>query len=114
MVIKSKEKIFANTHEEADCVIIYLMLYTAIKRKSKSIKVMCTDTDVFLLFMYAYEKHKLSCTLIMEDPVAGRTVCDIKASAVKNLGRTKQNVRAHVLSGCDSVSALWNRQTKCC
>ena len=46
---------------------------------------MCTDTDVFLLFMYAYEKHKLSCTLIMEDPVAGRTICDIKASAVKML-----------------------------
>ena len=59
------------------------MLHTAMKRKSKSIKVMCADTDVFLLLMYAYEKHKLSCTLIMEDPVTGRTVCDIKASAVK-------------------------------
>ena len=59
------------------------MLHTAIKRKSKSIKVMCTDTDVFLLFMYAYEKHKLSCKLIIEDPVTGHTVCDIKASAGK-------------------------------
>ena len=67
------------------------MLHTAIKRKSKSIKVMCADTDVFLLLMYAYEKHKLSFTLIMKDPVTGRTVCDIKA-AVKNLGRTKQYV----------------------
>ena len=68
---------------------------------------MCTDTNVFLLFMYAYEKHKLSCTLIMEDPVAGRTVCDIKASAAKNVGRTKQYVRAHVLSGCGSLSQLY-------
>ena len=83
---------FCNIHEEADSVIIYLMLHTAMKRKSKSIKVMCADTDVFLLLMYAYEKHKLSCTLIMEDPVTGRTVCDIKASAVKQLGRTKQYV----------------------
>ena len=68
---------------------------------------MCADTDVFLLLMYAYEKHKLSCTIIMEDPVAGRTVCDIKASAVKNLGRTKQYVQAHVLSGYDSLSQLY-------
>ena len=75
---------------------------------------MCADTDVFLLLMYAYEKHKLSCTLIMEDPVTGCPVCDIKASAIKNLGRTKQYVLAHVLSGCDSVSALWNRQRKGC
>ena len=72
-----------NTHEEADSVVIYLMLHAAMERKSKSIKVMCADTDVFLLLMYAYEKHKLICTLIMEDPVTGRTVCDIKASAVK-------------------------------
>ena len=57
--------------------------------------------------MYAYEKHKSSCTLITEDPVTGRTVCDIKASAVKQLGRTKQYVRAHVLSGCDSLSQLY-------
>ena len=77
------------------------------KRKSKSIKVMCADNDVFLLLMYAYEKHKLSCTLIMEDPVAGHTVCDIKASAVKNVGRIKQYVRAHVFSGCDSLSQLY-------
>ena len=59
------------------------MLHKAMKRKSKSIKVICADTDVFLLLMYAYEKHKLSCTLIKEDPVTGRTVCDIKASSVK-------------------------------
>ena len=68
---------------------------------------MCTDTDVFLLFIYAYEKHKLSCTLIMEYPVTGRTVCDIKASAVTNVGRTKQYVQAHVFSGCDSLSQLY-------
>ena len=43
----------------------------------------------------------------MEDPVAGCTVCDIKASALKNLGRTKQYVRAHVLSGYDSLSQLY-------
>ena len=68
------------------------MLHTAMKRKSKSIKVMFADTDVFLLLMYAYEKHKLSCTLIMEDPVTGRTVCDTKVSVAKNVGRTKQYV----------------------
>ena len=43
----------------------------------------------------------------MEDPVTGRTVCDIKASAVKQLGRTKLYVRVHVLSGCDSLSQLY-------
>ena len=98
-----------NTHEEADSVIIYLMLHTAMKRKSKSIKVMCADTDVFILLMYAYEKHKLSCTLIMEDPATGRPVCDIKAFAIKNLSRTKQYVLAHVLSGGDSLSQLYGK-----
>ena len=68
---------------------------------------MCADTDVFLLLMYAYEKHKLSCTLIMEDPVTGRSVCDIKASAIKNLDRTKSYVLAHALSGCHSLSQLY-------
>ena len=68
---------------------------------------MCADTDVFLLLMYAYEKHKLSCTLIMEDPVTGCPVCDIKVSAIKNLGRTKQYVLAHVLSGGDSLYQLY-------
>ena len=51
---------------------------------------MCPDTDVFL-FMYAYEKHKLSCTLLMEDPVAGK----------------KQDVWLHVLSGCGVLSQLY-------
>ena len=50
-----------------------------------TIKVMCADQDVFLLLVYAYEKHKLSCSLIVEDPVAGRTMYDIKASAIKKL-----------------------------
>ncbi len=44
---------------------------------------MCADTDVFLLLIYAYEKHKLSCSPIMEDRVADRTMCDIKAFAIK-------------------------------
>ena len=60
-----------------------------------TIKVMCADTDVFLLLMYAYEKHKLSCSLIVEDPVAGRTMSDIKASAIKDKGPTDKYVRAH-------------------
>ena len=71
------------------------MLHVAVDKKAKSIKVMCADTDVFLLLMYAYEKHKLLCSLIMEDPVAGRTMSDIKASAIKDKGPTDKYVRAH-------------------
>ncbi len=45
--------------------------------------------------MYAYEKQKLFCSLIMEDPVAGRTMSDIKSSAIKDKGPTDKYVRAH-------------------
>ena len=71
------------------------MLHVAVDKKAKSIKVMCADTDVFLLLMYAYEKLKLLCSLIMEDPVAGRTLYDIKAFAIKDKGPTDKYVRAH-------------------
>ena len=70
------------------------------KRKSKSIKVMCADIDVFLLLIYAYEKHKLSCTLIMEDPVTGCPVCDIKASAIKKKSSQDKTI-------CSSTCSLW-------
>ena len=66
---------------------------------------MCADTDVFLLLMYAYEKHILSCTPIMEDPVTGRSLCDIKASAIK-IWIGQNHVLAHALSGCDFLSQL--------
>ena len=95
-----------NTHEEADSIIIHQMLYIA-EIGADTIRVICADTDVFLLLMYAYEKHELSCSLTMKDPVSGRTVCDIKASAKKHQGMTDQYVRAHVLSGCDTVSQFF-------
>ena len=95
-----------NTHEEADCIIIHQMLHAA-EIGAKHVKILCADTDVFLLLMYAYEKHELTCELIMEDPVSGRTVVDIKASTETHIGMNKQYVRVHVLSGCDTVSQLF-------
>ena len=95
-----------NTHEEADATIIHQMLYVA-QSGADTIKVMCADTDVFLLLMYAYGKHELSCSLTMEDSVSGHMACDIKASAEKHYGLTEQYIRAHVLSGCDTVSQFF-------
>ena len=72
-----------------------------------SIKVICDDTDVFVLLMYFYNETCLSCIVTTESPIAGRSVIDIGASAAQHKEVIKQLPKDHALTGCDTVSYIY-------
>ena len=86
-----------NTHEEADVMIINQLL-VLVNGGVSHIRVICDDTDVFILLTYYYCREALTCDIIIESHVAGRNVVDIKATAACNLPAV------HALTGCDTTS----------
>ena len=72
-----------------------------------SIKAICDDTDVFVLLMYFYNEKCRSCIVIMESPIACRSVIDIGASAAQHKEVVKQLPKDHALTGCDTVSYIY-------
>ena len=69
------------TQEEADVIIIHQVIQLA-RNDAKSIKVICDDTNVFILLMYAFVTYQLSCLVIMEGTISSRTLLDVGASTV--------------------------------
>ena len=104
IIIQRRDMII--THEEADVIITNQVVQLA-KAGSSSIKVVCDDTDVFVLLVYFYIKENLSCDLTMVGTSSGRTAVDIKATSVKHSDIACELLPAHVLSGCDTVSQLY-------
>ena len=76
----SKRDALYHVHEEADVIIVNQLVYLA-DQGARNILVVCDDTDVFILLIYFYCGKDLSCGVIMESPVPGRTVVDIKANS---------------------------------
>ena len=91
------------THEEADVIIIHQVIQIA-NAGAKSIKVICDDTDVFILLMYAVLSHQLSCSVTMESTSSARTLIDVCASAEKHSSIVSQLPAAHAITGCDTVA----------
>ena len=87
------------THEEAD-VIIVNQVVSAAQLGATSLKVIAEDTDVFVLLVHFYVEQGLTCGLVMESPISGRALVDIRASAAKNIDISTQVLRAHALTGC--------------
>ena len=96
----SKRDALYNVHEEAD-VIVNQLVYLA-DQGARNILVVCDDTDVFILLIYFFCGKDLSCGVIMESPVPGRTVVDIKATADKHKHIVEHLPGSHALSGCDT------------
>lgn len=94
-----REKNLKTTHKEAD-VIIPRQLVDAATQGSKCIKVICNDTDVFILLIHYYQKCSLTCTLLMESTSTG-------ATAKQHADITCQLLAAHALTGCDTVGFMW-------
>ena len=90
-----------NVHEEADVIIVNQLVYLA-DQGARNILVVCDDIDVFILLIYFYCGKDLSCGVIMESPVPGRTVVDIKATADKYKHIVEHLPGVHALSGCDT------------
>ncbi len=95
-----------NTHEEADVIIVNQMVYAA-KRGASNISIICDDTDVFVLLLHFYCKEELNCTVIMQSPIKGRSVIDIRASAAISESESQDLPAMHALSGSDTTSYLF-------
>ena len=94
------------THEEADVIIVQQMVNLS-QHGCLSIKVICDDTDVFVLLMYFYNERCLSCIVTMESPIACSSVIDIGASVAHHKEVVNHLPAAHALTGCDTVSYIY-------
>lgn len=95
------------THEEADVIIVQQVVHLAgIGRDS--IRVIADDTDVFVLLLHFFREKELTCNIVMVGTSSGRRCADIKATVEKHGDTINDILPAHVLSGCDTVSSLWN------
>ena len=79
----SKRDALHNAHEEADVIIVNQIVYLT-DQGARNILVVCDDTDVFILLIYFCCGKDLSCGVIMESPIPGRTVVDITATVDKH------------------------------
>ena len=94
------------THEEADVIIVQQMVQLG-SIGVQNIRVICDDTDVFVLLLLFFVLEKLTCSLVMVGTNHGRSVVDIRATAQKHAGFITQVLPAHARSGCDTVAYLW-------
>ena len=94
------------THEEAD-VIIPRQVVDAATQGSKCIKVICDDTDVFILLIPYYQQCSLTCIVLMEGTSRMRAVIEIGATAKQHADIAGQLLAAHALTGCDTVAFVW-------
>ena len=94
-----------NTHEEADSIIIH-QLKTAIDGGAQCVKVICEDTDVFILLMHFYYQYKWNCNVLMEGTSGERKVISIREATEKHKSNIESLVALHALSGCDTVPQM--------
>jgi hypothetical protein len=93
------------THEEADVIMVNQMLHLAHSR-SNPIRVICDDTDVFILLVHFYASQDLSCNLTMESTSGNRTVIDIGDTVKQHQDVVRSILSCHVPTGCDTVARL--------
>ena len=91
------------SHEEADVIITQRAVHAALN-EIKSVKVICDDTDVFVLLVYVYYLEHLKATLLVESTSGERTVIDIGATATKHQTIIPNLLATHVLTGYDTVA----------
>ena len=88
-------------HEEADAIIIHHLVHIASAASDDAhIKVICDDTDVFVLLIHFYIKEKMTANISMESPCAGQT-------SLKHKNIAKYLPAVHTLTGSDTVSYLF-------
>lgn len=61
------------THEEAGVVMVQQMVHLA-KKEGCVIKIICDDTDMFLLLLHHYYCNSLDCTVFMGDISAKQAI----------------------------------------
>lgn len=98
----------STTHEEAD-VIIPQQLVHAVNEGAECIKVVCDDSDVFVLLLHFYYNLKLETTVLLESTTSSRNVVSIGKSVQANIRIIPSLLAAHALTGCDSVPRMFGK-----
>ena len=93
------------SHEEAD-VIIPQQVSSALASGCSSLKVVCEDTDVFVLLCHFYNDQDWTADLFMEGFAAGTSLICIKSSVERNKDILPSLLSAHSF-GCDTVPSLF-------
>lgn len=92
-------------HEEADVNIIRQCLQCA-EEGGTPIKVICDDTDVFILLTAYVHKYSIESIVNMESFSSSRSTISINKTA-KNADMASSIIPAHALSGCVPQD-VWN------
>ena len=97
------------THEEADITLCSYMLKAAAS-SAETVRIVCDDTDVFVLLVYWTWRKTIRKNTQMEK--CDDTVHDIHATLVKLGGKCGQLPGIHALSGYDTVSYPYGKGKK--
>ena len=99
------------SHEEADVIMIIQLLWVVTTSSTtKSVKVICDDTDVFALLIHYVHTENIENTIIniMQATKNGHPIIDIHEVIEKMIAEkldTALILQVHALSGCDTVAA---------
>ena len=94
--------------EEADVIMIKQIIAISEELDGAGIRVMCDDTDVFVLLLHFYRLREMSCSITMESLARERKCVDIiMTTATKHKEIIPNLLAAHALSGCDTVAQCW-------
>ena len=95
------------SHEEADVIMIQQVFHAA-EHGGSLIKVVCDDTDVFVLLANFVEKHTLESTVLMEETHYDRKIININETITQHRSIIPSLLPMHSLSGCDTVPKHFN------
>ena len=91
------------TQEEAD-VIIPRQVMSVIQEGASCVRIVCDDTDVFLLLLHTLYPFDANVTIQMDSPKnEDRGLIDIMRTGLVNIDLVPHLLAAHSLSGCDTV-----------
>ena len=97
------------THEEADITLCSYMLKAAAS-SAETVRIVCDDTDVFVLLVYWTWRKTIRKNIQMEK--WDGMVLVIHATVVKLGDKCGQLPGMHALSGCDTVSYPYGKGKK--
>ena len=93
-------------HEKADVTIISYVLHVVGEGKNV-VRVLCDDTDVFVLIVFWLWRNQLVYQMQMER--WDGTVLDINQTCTKLGSKCPQLLGMHALTGCDTTSFPFNK-----
>ena len=95
------------TQVEADFIIPQQIHIVKQPRKVKNFKIICDDTDAFLLLLYYYVTQKWTGDILLESLEEGQSLISIKKTAEKYGFIASCLPVLHALAGCDTVPKIF-------